>query len=84
MRMEQFKTLTPDDVVGLLGSPSAVTLRGMATIWEYRGKACTFYISFYPEIPGDKLRVLGVEIDGGIAETLCLNRLRESGRPHGR
>ena len=82
--MEQFKTLTPDDVEGLLGPPSVVTTRGMATIWEYRGKACTFYLSFYPEIVEDKLRVLGVEIDGGIAETLCLNRLRESGRPHGR
>jgi len=82
--MEQFISLTTDDVEGLLGPPSVVTARGMATIWEYRGKACTLYLSFYPEIVGDKLRVLGVEIDGGIAETLCLNRLRESGRPHGR
>ncbi|CCG42316.1 conserved exported hypothetical protein [Magnetospirillum molischianum DSM 120] len=32
LRMEQFKTLTPDDVEGLLGPPSVVTARGMATI----------------------------------------------------
>ena len=81
---DQIRYRTPEEVSALLGPPTVSSVRGMATLWEYRGKDCPLFLSFYPEVPGNKLRLFGIETEGGISLPACLGRWRDQGQDHGK